>query len=105
MSTFTLSIAQLERTLPSGVVYNIHYRFDLTDGEHSKGAYGSISVTGDPNADGFVAFDDLTEETVTAWVIEALGGQEKVDEIEAALQAKIEEDKNPTSAVGMPWAE
>jgi hypothetical protein len=105
MSTFTLSIAQLERTLPSGVVYNIHYRFDLTDGDYNKGAYGTVSVTGDPNADGFVAFDDLTEETVTAWVIEALGGQEKVDEIEAALQAKIEEDKNPTSAVGMPWAE
>jgi hypothetical protein len=99
-----LTIAQLERTLPSGVVYNIHYRFDLVDGEHSKGAYGTVSVTGDPNADGFVAFDDLTEDTVTAWVVNALGGQEKVDEIEAALQAKIEEDKNPTSAVGMPWA-
>jgi hypothetical protein len=100
-----LTIAQLERTLPSGVVYNIHYRFDLTDGDYSKGAYGTVSVTGDPNAEGFIAFDSLTEDTVKTWVIEALGGQEEVDEIEAALQAKIEEDKNPTSAVGMPWAE
>ena len=100
-----LTIAQLERTLPSGVVYNIHYRFDLVDGEHSKGAYGTVSVTGDPNADGFIAYDSLTEETVKTWVINALGGQEKVDEIEAALQAKIEEDKNPTSATGMPWGE
>ena len=100
-----LTIAQLERTLPSGVVYNIHYRFDLTDGDYSKGAYGTVSVAGDPNAEGFIAYDDLTETTVKAWVTEALGGQEKVDEIEAALQAKIEEDKNPTSAVGMPWGE
>lgn len=100
-----LTIAQLERTLPSGVVYNIHYRFDLTDGDYSKGAYGTVSVAGDPNAEGFIAYDDLTETTVKAWVTEALGGQEKVDEIEAALQAKIEEDKNPTSATGMPWAE
>jgi hypothetical protein len=99
-----LTIAQLERTLPSGVVYNIHYRFDLVDGDYSKGAYGTVSVTGDPNADGFIAFDDLTEETVKTWVVNALGGQGKVDEIEAALQAKIEEDKNPTSSVGMPWA-
>lgn len=99
-----LTIAQLERTLSSGVVCNIHYRFDLVDGDYSKGAYGTVSVTGDPNADGFVAFEDLTEETVKAWVVNALGGQEKVDEIEAALQAKIEEDKNPTSSVGMPWA-
>ena len=99
-----LTIAQLERTLPSGVVYNIHYRFDLVDGDYSKGAYGTVSVTGDPAADGFIAFDSLTEETVKTWVINALGGQEKVDEIEAALQAKIEEDKNPTSATGMPWA-
>ena len=98
-----LTIAQLERTLPSGVVYNIHYRFDLTDGDYSKGAYGTVSVAGDPNAEGFIAYDDLTETTVKAWVTEALGGQEKVDEIETALQAKIEEDKNPTSAVGMPW--
>jgi hypothetical protein len=52
-----LTIAQLERTLPSGVVYNIHYRFDLVDGDYSKGAYGTVSVTGDPNADGFIAFD------------------------------------------------
>ena len=99
-----LTIAQLERTLPSGVVYNIHYRFDLTDGDYSKGAYGTVSVAGDPNAEGFIAYDDLTETTVKTWVTEALGGQEKVDEIEAALQAKIEEDKNPTSATGMPWA-
>ena len=98
-----LTIANLERTLPSGVVYNIHYRFDLTDGDYSKGAYGTVSVAGDPNAEGFIAYDDLTETTVKAWVTEALGGQEKVDEIETALQAKIEEDKNPTSAVGMPW--
>jgi hypothetical protein len=99
-----LTIAQLERTLPSGVVYNIHYRFDLVDGDYSKGAYGTVSVAGDPNAEGFIAYADLTETTVKAWVTEALGGQEKVDEIEAALQAKIEEDKNPTSATGMPWA-
>ena len=98
-----LTIAQLERTLPSGVVCNIHYRFDLVDGDYSKGAYGTVSVTGDPNADGFIAFEDLTEETVKGWVVNALGGQGKVDEIEAALQAKIEEDKNPTSSVGMPW--
>jgi hypothetical protein len=98
-----LTIAQLERTLPSGVVCNIHYRFDLVDGDYSKGAYGTVSVIGDPNADGFIAFDSLTEETVKTWVVNALGGQGKVDEIEAALQAKIEEDKNPTSSVGMPW--
>jgi hypothetical protein len=101
---YTWTIAQLERTLPSGVVCNIHYRFDLVDGDYSKGAYGTVSVTGDPNADGFIAFEDLTEETVKGWVVNALGGQGKVDEIEAALQAKIEEDKNPTSSVGMPWA-
>ena len=100
-----LTIAQLERTLPSGVVYNIHYRFDLGDGDYSKGAYGTVSVTGDPNADGFIAFEDLTEETVKTWVVNSLGGQEKVDEIEAALQAKIEEDQKPTSSVGMPWGE
>ena len=32
-----------------------------------------------------------------------LGGTEKVDEIEAALQVQIDQQRTPTTAQGMPW--
>jgi hypothetical protein len=37
------------------------------------------------------------------WVKEKFG-EEKVDEIEAALQAQIDEQAAPTKGTGLPWA-
>ena len=96
-------IANLERTLPSGVVFAIHYTIDMVDGDYTAGAYGSVGVSGDPNAEGFIAFDSLTESDVIGWVIGSLG-EEKIAEIEAALAAQIEKQKNPVAATGLPWA-
>jgi hypothetical protein len=45
----------------------------------------------------------LTEALVVEWVKTALGGEEKVAEIEAALQAQIDERLAPTKAAGLPW--
>ena len=106
MTTFTWSISNLEYTNDDnkGVVV-AHYRVDGVDVEHSASAYGTQSFTPDPEADGYIAFADLTEATVIGWVQEALGGAEKVGEIEAAIQAKIDEQKNPTVVSGLPWAE
>lgn len=95
-------VAQLERTLPSGVVFAVHYTVDMVDGDFSAGAYGSIGVAGDPAQEGFIAFDSLTEADVIGWVQESLGA-EKIAEIEAALTAQIDKQKNPTTAAGMPW--
>ena len=105
MTTFTWTIANLERTNDDdkGVVV-AHYRVDGVDGEHTMGAYGTQSFTPDPSADGYVAFADLTEATVVGWVQNALGGAEKVAEIEAAIQAKIDEVKNPTVVAEIPWS-
>ena len=54
----------------------------------------------DANADGFIAYDSVTEANCIAWA-QAQVGQE---DVEAAVAAKIEADKNPTSAAGVPWA-
>jgi hypothetical protein len=62
-------------------------------------AYGTCGFTPDPDADGFVAYDDLTEEVVMGWVWESVNQEET----EAALTANIEGQKNPVSADGMPW--
>ena len=102
MTTFTWTIANLERTNDDakGVVVT-HYR---VDGEDTMGAYGTQSFTPDPSADGYVAFADLTEATVVGWVQNALGGAEKVAEIETALQGRIDEQRSPATVSGLPWA-
>ena len=53
----------------------------------------------DADADGFVAYDDLTESAVMVWVHESVDQ----DATEAALTANIAGQKNPVSADGMPW--
>jgi hypothetical protein len=46
----------------------------------------------------------LTAEIVIGWVQDKLGGEEKVTEILAALQAQLDEQHAPSKAQGVPWA-
>ena len=108
-NTYSWKVANLERTVADGKVGVVHYTVsavsDVVDpnsengGFFSAGAYGSVGLDGEVS----VAFDDLTEEVVVGWVKEKLGGAEKVAEIEAALQAQIDERIAPTKAAGVPW--
>lgn len=100
---FNWRIAQLERTTADGVVFTAHYTIDAKDEAYSAGAYGSIGFE-QPDPETMIPFSELTEETVIDWVKERLGGDEKVEEIEGALQAQLDEKHAPTKAVGLPWA-
>ena len=51
-----------------------------------------------------IPYADLTPEIVIGWVQEKLGGDEKVAEIEAALQAQLDEQRQPTKSAGVPWS-
>ena len=99
MTTFTWTIAQLERNTADGGVTVAHWRCTAVDGDHTAASYGTVGFTPDASADGFVPFDDLTEADVLAWVY----GSVDKDATEAALTAKIDADKNPTTTVGTPW--
>jgi len=99
-TTNTWKIAQLERETTDGYVYTAHYTVDANDGTYSAGAYGSV---GFERPETLVPFADLTEEMVVGWVKAAIGGDDKVAEVEAALQAQLNEQKAPTKATGTPW--
>ena len=98
-TTFTWAIANLERETGDGFVFTAHYTISANDGTYSAGAYGSV---GFERPESLIPFDDLTKEIVIGWVKEAIGGEEKVTEIEAALQAQLDEKHAPTKASGMP---
>lgn len=100
-TVFTWKIAQLERETADGFVFTAHYTVDANDGTYSAGAYGSVGFERPEN---LIPFADLTEDQVVIWVQEAIGGDEKVAEIEAALQAQLDEQRHPSKAAGVPWA-
>jgi len=96
----TWTIATLERELSDGGVTVAHWRATDVDGDYSASAYGTCGFSPDASDPSFVAYDSLTEAQVLQWCWD--NGVDK-DATEAALAAKIEADKNPVSAAGVPW--
>ncbi len=101
-TVFNWRVANLERETSDGYVYTAHYTIDANDGTYSAGAYGSLGLER-PEEDEMIPFADLTEEIAVGWVKEKLT-QEKVEEVEAALQAQLEEQHAPSKAAGVPWS-
>ncbi len=105
MATWT--IANLERNTADGGVTVAHWRVTETEtveeGDdavtYSASSYGTVGFTPDADADGFIAFDSLTEADVLGWVYESVNQ----DETEAALTADIAGQKAPVTTDGVPW--
>jgi len=96
--SYTWKVNQLERDVADDYVTTVHYGVDAVDGDHSQGAYGTVSfdATTSPSS---ASYGSLDEATVIGWVFNKLNK----DDIEAQLSARIELIKAPVSAVGMPW--
>ena len=99
-TTFSWGINTLERETADGFVMTAHYTVAANDGTYSSSAYGSI---GFERPDNLIPYADLTLDEVIGWVKNALGGDEKIAEIEAALQRQIDEQRAPSKANGVPW--
>ena len=101
MATWT--IATLEHNTADGGVIVAHWRVteEETVGEntYSASSYGTCGFTPDPSASDYIAYADLTEADVLGWV----WAEVDQDAIEAGLTANIDEQKNPTTADGVPW--
>ena len=102
-------ISQMERTLDDNGVIVAHWRANASEtvGEgddavtYSATNYGTCGFTPDPSSPDWVAYDDITEELALGWCFDS--GVDK-DAVEAALQASIDLQKNPTQASGVPWS-
>jgi hypothetical protein len=100
-TVFNWRVANLERETAEGVVFTVHYTVSAQDEVYSSSAYGSLGLER-PNEDEMIPFSQLTEEICVGWVKEKLT-EEKVAEIEAALQAQLDEQHAPSRATGVPW--
>ena len=97
-TTTTWGVAQMERHTADGIVFTVHYTVAASDGTYSSSAYGSIGLE-QPEGN-VVPYADLTPELVISWVQEKLN----VEEIEAALQSQLDQQRTPTTAQGVPWS-
>ena len=98
----TWTISTLERNTDDGVVV-AHWRASdsetVGEVEHTGSSYGSCGFTPDPDADGYVAYDSLTEETVIGWV----KADVDADAVEASIASQIADSKAPAISTGVPW--
>lgn len=104
-NTYTWHVGNCDRNLADGMITTLHYTISATteDGVYSAGAYGSVGLEAADAAD-MTPYDDVTEEQAIGWVQAAIGGDEKVAEIHAALDNQLTEKRTPTVGKGTPWS-
>ena len=83
------------------VVFQVNWQCSANDDNYSANSFGTIPViytAGSP----FTPYADLTQEQVWEWVNPSIDRSE----IEASLQAMIDEQKNPPVVnPPLPWAQ
>lgn len=98
-TAFTWKVNNLDRTTADGKVNTVYFTVTAEDGTYSSGTYNALGFDGEVTT----PYADLTEEVVVGWLKDQFGA-EKVTEIEAALQAQLDEQQAaPTKASGLPW--
>lgn len=101
-TTYTWAIANMEHYTADGVVFTVHHTVSADDGTYSSSAYGSIGLE-KPDPQSMIPYNQLDEATVVGWV-KGKFGDEKVAEIEAALQSQLDGKHAPKKAAGVPWS-
>ena len=92
------TISTLESNTDGGVIV-AHWQVSKASGDFTASSYGTCSFTPDAEAEGYVAYDSLTEEAVIGWVQEELD----TESLEASLDADLAEQASPSVTVGTPW--
>jgi hypothetical protein len=92
------TISTLESNTDGGVIV-AHWQVSKTSGDNTATSYGTVGFTPDSSAEGYVAYADLTEADVIAWVQADLD----TEALEASLDADLAEQASPSVTVGVPW--
>ena len=100
------NIVALDSTVDTGAINTSHWEasdYEVVDGVTHRGRrYGSIGLDANVDAEGFIPWADVTEETAMAWTKVALG-EEEVASIESSIADDIAKSKVPVTTSENPW--
>lgn len=103
----TWQILDTKRNILDGVVTQVKYGCIVEGEGEIERKTGTIALTGDPTAPGFVPFSELTAEVVLGWVKATLGDIEVTNfenKIKKILEARKEAKEHITEERGLPWS-
>ena len=96
-------ISNIERLDSNDVITLIYWRCLSNKGEYLAKKVGELTLTGSPSNEGFIPFENITEEIVQGWVTSNVDksfyenlNTEDINEIEAL-------DTEPSISEGLPW--
>lgn len=95
-----IKIAQLERKADHNGVIIAHWTCTKQDQGYTASSYGAESFQPDPESPDFIPFEDLNESDVIDWL---MAKEDWADNLEATLDANIEQQVNPPILQGLPW--
>lgn len=112
---FSWQVNALEADKVTGVISIVHWELlalKWVEGSeenerelHRERVYGTIGLDAtDPNVEGFVDYENVTEPQAIEWAKTALG-DEKIIEIEQKVTAALELKLNPTKKTNLPWGD
>jgi len=96
-------IYDLKRTTADGVVNTITYGCESEDSGYGTRKIGELIVTGSASDPGFIAYDNLTEANVLAWVTSSVDTTSIESENSASVASIIVAQAAITESNGIPW--
>ena len=92
-NTYKWEISSLETyvqkdTLPY-VVFNIHYRYKVTDADGNEADVFGQQRVGDPDPESFTNFADITEDMVIGWLESSVSVEYLKESVDARLAEKV----------------
>jgi len=65
---FNWYINNLTRNTSDGVVYDVEYTYETIVSGSIARKWGTIEISGSSTDEGFIAFENLTQDTVLGWI-------------------------------------
>ncbi len=99
-------IIDAERDASTGKILTVSYLAIAQEDKYRFQKFGVVTLDEPKSVDNMVKFEDLTKQTIQAWVKEKLGA-EKVTKIEESISSKVLAEKakeeGKTKQNGLPW--
>lgn len=99
----TWSILNLKRVTSTGVVTEIKYQCQSEHDNMIDRQIEKLIITGSTSDEGFIEYDNLTEENVLGWVNNLADTSSIETSLSSSIEDMLEVISQNTSSEGTPW--